>query len=308
VEIQFIRVAVFMAAVGAIFFLAGVIAARWIWRRLRRVSQPLSWKAKAILVFAAIGLICIPYGFLVEPFWPEVTHVTIKSAKLTKGTRGIRIVHISDVHSDAKPRLETKLPGIIAAQKPDLIVFTGDSVNHRDNAPIFRELMRQLAAIAPTYAVRGNWDVAGSSSLLFGGTGATELQGIAQRVTVRENTIVISGDSTDSMETVASAFSLVPASDFRIYLHHFPDRIYEVARENVDLYLAGHTHGGQVALPFYGALITFSKYDKQFEHGLYHVQNTWLYVNRGIGMEGSRAPRVRFCARPEVTVIDLQPE
>ena len=166
--------------------------------------------------------------------------------------------------------------------------------------------MQQLARIAPTYVVRGNWDNP-EPEPLFAGTGVQELRGVPQPITIGENTVVISGHSSDSMETVVSAFLPVPAHQFRIYLHHFPDRIYEVARENVDLYLAGHTHGGQVALPFYGALITFSKYDKQFERGLYRVQNTWLYVNRGIGAEGSRAPRVRFCSRPEITVIDLRP-
>jgi len=75
----------------------------------------------------------------------------------------------------------------------------------------------------------------------------------------------------------------------------------------VDLYCAGHTHGGQVALPFYGALVTFSKYGKRFETGLYRVGETRLYVSRGIGMEGGKIPRVRFCSRPEVTVIEIHP-
>jgi uncharacterized protein len=295
-----------MAAVAAIFFFAAVIVAEWLWHRARKRQEPLSRKRRVVLALAAVGMLCIPYGYFIEPYWPEVTHVTVTSAKLRKGTQ-VRIVHISDVHSDPQPRLEQKLPRIIAEQKPDLIVFTGDSANHPNNAPLFQELMRNLAAIAPTYVVRGNWDPPGSSERLFGHTGVRELEGKPESIIVRDSSIVISGDSTESMETVSSAFLLVPPHAVRIYLHHFPDRIYEVARENVDLYLAGHTHGGQVALPLYGALITFSKYDKQFEHGLYKIQNTWLYVNRGIGMEGSRAPRVRFWSRPEITVIDLLP-
>src|SRR4030095_12196171 len=88
---------------------------------------------------------------------------------------------------------------------------------------------------------------------------------------------------------------------------HYPDLIKEVASLKVDLYCAGHTHGGQVALPLYGALITFSKYGKQYEAGLYHEGETWLYVNRGVGCEGGNAPRVRSWARPEVTVIEVSP-
>lgn len=69
----------------------------------------------------------------------------------------------------------------------------------------------------------------------------------------------------------------------------------------------GTPTGGQVALPFYGALVTLSRFGKRYEAGLYRVHDTWLYVNRGLGMEGGWAPRVRFCARPEITVIELAP-
>jgi predicted MPP superfamily phosphohydrolase len=74
------------------------------------------------------------------------------------------------------------------------------------------------------------------------------------------------------------------------------------------LFLAGHVHGGQVALPYYGALLTLSKFGKRFERGLYPDADGFpMYVSRGIGMEGGRAPRVRFCARPEVALIELVP-
>jgi uncharacterized protein len=100
----------------------------------------------------------------------------------------------------------------------------------------------------------------------------------------------------------------VPPGAFTILLYHTPDEILDVAATHrVDLYCAGHTHGGQVALPFYGALVTLSKFYKKYERGLHREGSTWLYVTRGIGMEGGPAPRVRFLARPEVTVIELAP-
>ena len=74
---------------------------------------------------------------------------------------------------------------------------------------------------------------------------------------------------------------------FTVMLYHYGDAVEELATPgNVDLLLAGHTHGGQVALPFYGALVTFARFGKRYEGGLYRVRDTWLYVNRGIGMEG----------------------
>ena len=95
---------------------------------------------------------------------------------------------------------------------------------------------------------------------------------------------------------------------FTLFLYHTPDAILEAAETGrVDLYCAGHTHGGQVALPFYGALVTLSKFGKKYESGLHREGRTWLYVTRGIGMEGDPAPRVRYFARTEVTVIELAP-
>jgi predicted MPP superfamily phosphohydrolase len=92
---------------------------------------------------------------------------------------------------------------------------------------------------------------------------------------------------------------------FTILLQHSPDLMADAVRERFDLYLAGHTHGGQIALPFYGALITYSRYGKKYEAGLYHEGSTTLYVNRGIGFAHQPMPEARFLARPEVTVIEL---
>jgi predicted MPP superfamily phosphohydrolase len=92
-----------------------------------------------------------------------------------------------------------------------------------------------------------------------------------------------------------------------VFLYHFSDLVESLKRVNVDLYLSGHTHGGQVALPFYGAIITLSKFGKKYESGMYRVGETILYVNRGIGLEPRPAPQIRFLARPEITVFDIGP-
>jgi predicted MPP superfamily phosphohydrolase len=73
----------------------------------------------------------------------------------------------------------------------------------------------------------------------------------------------------------------------------------------VDLYLAGHTHGGQLRLPFFGALVTASIYGKRYEMGAYREGNTLLYVSRGLGMEGKGAPRARFLCPPEIVLFTL---
>jgi predicted MPP superfamily phosphohydrolase len=74
----------------------------------------------------------------------------------------------------------------------------------------------------------------------------------------------------------------------------------EAVELGVDLYLCGHTHGGQIRLPGFGALITSSEFWKRYEMGRYEENGTTLYVSRGLGMEGLGAPRARFLSRPEI--------
>ncbi|MBE0695350.1 MAG: hypothetical protein IH586_00335, partial [Anaerolineaceae bacterium] len=94
---------------------------------------------------------------------------------------------------------------------------------------------------------------------------------------------------------------------FTLLLYHPPDLIYEASLVGIDLYLCGHTHGGQIRMPLYGAIVTASAFGKQFEAGKYQLGPTVLYVSRGLGMEGGFAPRARFLAPPEIVVVDLIP-
>ena len=116
-----LRILIFLAAVAAIFISAGVVVCYWLVAKLRRQPATLPRRSKLVVAAAALGIGCIAYGFWVEPYWPSVTHVEIKTAKFAPGSQRVRIVQISDVHSDPVPRLEEKLPAIIAEQKPDLI-------------------------------------------------------------------------------------------------------------------------------------------------------------------------------------------
>jgi predicted MPP superfamily phosphohydrolase len=313
-------VLVFVCAVAAVYLFAALAAVRFMLRRLGfmegqtragRIAE------RGSLALAAAGLLCFAYGYFVEPYWPQVTHVRVESPKLKGARRPVRVVHISDLHCDPEPRLEERLPDLVAAERPDLIVFTGDSINEPEGLPVLRKLLPRLAAIAPTYAVRGNWDTAfWRREQLFEGTGVFELKKEAARLDVAGTSIWVAGapfaalaDPPDGVRSgIENALKGVPPEAFALFLYHTPDVILEAAETNrVDLYCAGHTHGGQVALPVYGALVTLSKFGKKYESGLHREGSTWLYVTRGVGMEGGPAPRVRFFARPEITVIELSP-
>jgi predicted MPP superfamily phosphohydrolase len=309
---EIVRVFLFVGAIVVVYAMAAWFLVGKVGRRLApRAFSPHrlpAWVRRAIYCLASAGSICIAYAHYVEPYRVEVTHVTLSSEKLPAGSRPIRIVQISDLHCDPAPRLEESLPDLVAAEHPDAIVFTGDSVNSLAALPLLKRVLSRLAAIAPTFAVKGNWDAWYWRGVdLFADTGVVVLNGAGTTLRVRESSVWIGGVAVESERLLPQLLSAVPAGVFSILLYHAPDLIDDVEGHDVDLYCAGHTHGGQVALPVYGALVTFSKFGKKYEGGLYRMGRAWLYVNRGIGMEGGGAPRVRFWARPEITVFEIGP-
>ncbi len=309
------RVTVFVIVVATVYGLAVLIAVR---RALRRWfgrgtpgSRGRQFFDRVILGLAVLGAVCFGYGRWIEPYWVEVTHTRILSHRLPKGSRPLRIVHLSDLHSDPEPRLEERLPQLVAAEKPDVIVFSGDAINSRSGLPVLKTCLTRLAALAPTFVVRGNWDSWYWRDIdLFAGTGVRELDGTAERMEVGGAPVWIAGVAVESEAKARSALASIPAGEPIIFLYHYPypDIVPEADKGRVDLFCAGHVHGGQVTLPIFGALVTLSKYGKQYEAGLYSAASMRLYVSRGLGMEGGSAPRVRFCSRPEVAVIEISPE
>jgi uncharacterized protein len=301
-----LRGAVFICCLSVLYILAAHYVVRTIqwWRWGYKPPPRVLYVRTIVLALASGGIVSFLYGRFVEPYRPEITNVTIRNAHISPGT-SLRIVHISDLHSEASPRLEQQLPGLIAAQKPDVIVFTGDTVNETQGLVTAGRLFAARSTIAPIYAVRGNWDLRLDENA-FAASGLHNLEHDGVLLDVRGNRVYIMGARDGSAQVLPSVVSSGPQDAFRILLYHRPDEIENVARSgNVDLYCAGHTHGGQVALPWFGAIITLSKLGKKYESGLHRVADTYLYVNRGIGMD-KIGPRVRFFARPEITMIDVQ--
>ena len=304
---EMIRVLVFVGTVGLVYVAAGTyLFRRWVLKRRGRVGT----LEKTVYSLATLGIACMAYGYFVEPYWPQVRRVTIETPKLAPGSGALRVVLLSDMHSDFKRRLEERLPKLVAKEAPALILFAGDSVNEPEGLDNFRYCMRELARIAPVFAVRGNWDSFTWPELaLFEGTGVRELINEAVLIKPGGLPVWVAGVAAHRQRDANEALRGVPRGALTLFLHHYPypDILTEENRVRVDLFGAGHVHGGQVALPFYGALLTLSRFGKTYESGFYKVGAMPLYVTRGIGMDGGLAPRVRFCARPEITVIDFIP-
>lgn len=296
---------------------AVLVQAAWLsGRRLVRPLAPAGPRSRGFLLYerfiyllALSGTGCILYGYFVEPYWLVVRRYTLAVKGLPAGAGRVRLLHFSDLHCDARVRLEDSLAAAAAREKPDLITFSGDAVNGPEGLENFRRTMASLARVAPVYAAYGNWDAWINAGLnYYGGLPVHHLSADGELVTIRGTRLWVTGAGAGREGHLRRLMEARPAGAAAIYIHHFPDSIEDAAALGCDLYLCGHTHGGQVALPGYGALVTFSRFGKKYERGLYRVGSTWGYVNPGIGMEGGPAPRVRFWVRPELTVLDLTPE
>lgn len=280
------------------------------WQGFWPVSSPRACKALTVLLNAAagVGLLCVLWGWVVEPAWIEVTTVNLESSKIKPGTGRIRVVQLSDFHAGAKPFNETRAVGIVNALQPDLVVFTGDSINAPEGLKVVREAFQGLKPAFGTFLVSGNYDLGMIPEGAFRGLPVVELESGSRDIDIRGTRVRVSGLSLvnePDFRFLMGMLRTAPAYD--IFLFHYSDLIDQAAAANVDLYLAGHTHGGQVRLPFYGALVTLSSTGKKYESGLYRVGPTAMYVSRGLGMEGGWAPRVRFLCRPEIVVLDIYP-
>ncbi|MBI3856236.1 MAG: metallophosphoesterase family protein [Planctomycetes bacterium] len=193
--------------------------------------------------------------------------------------------------------------------KPQLILLTGDYMNVREGAAALSEVLHALKADYGVYGVEGNWDTKFLTADLFKRADATLLVDDTHVLERNGRRLRLVGQA---MTPGRPLKELLPPKDdgaATIFLHHLPDAVDELkARDpgqRVDLFLCGHTHGGQVCLPFWGAVITLSKYHKKYERGRYDADGVPMIVSRGVGSGGGGIPHVRFLARPEVGVIDL---
>jgi predicted MPP superfamily phosphohydrolase len=254
-------------------------------------------------------------GLYFEPFKLQVTTLSF-SVPIELPENHLRIVQLSDLHVERTTIREIEVVKKVKVLKPDIIVLTGDYLNtsYTDD-PIARQdatqLLKQLHAPYGVYAVTARGvDPPDAVHEMFDGLDITVLQDETRKVKIGKGELYLVGisyiDRKRDRETLSQLMKQIPENTYTILLYHTPDLAEIAAKEKVDLYLAGHTHGGQIRLPLFGAVVTASVYWKKYEQGLYTINETKLYVSRGIGMEGKGAPRARFLCPPEIVVVNFK--
>jgi len=287
------------------------------WRRERRGMEKPLRSVVALFVLCNVLFTAVQVdAYVVEPLWVETTHLSLQFADLDPALPPVRVVQISDTHIERSSYREASVLKRVSALQPDIIVLTGDYLNlsrlsDPQSVADFRAFVTQLHAPYGVYAVRGSVEPTHPSmARLVEGTGVVWLEQERATVEVRGQEVTLVGVACSHSRQrdgarLEAAMRGVPDDRFTLLLYHSPDLIHEAAELEVDLYMGGHTHGGQLRLPFYGAMVTGSIYGRRYVSGLFEEGNTRMLISRGIGFEGGSMPRARFLCRPEIVALDL---
>jgi predicted MPP superfamily phosphohydrolase len=283
--------------------------------RAPRYSAPRRWAH-----WLGRSLAHVHYARYVEPTWLEVNRLDVPVADLPSAFDGFRVVQLSDLHCSAKvdPAFIDEAIDRAMAERPDLMVVTGDFIHHGfRHVPQAAAHVRRLAAPFGVFAVLGNHDYSIRNALglrrhrLLHQAVADALHAEGVRV-LRNETISLEKDSSTLDLTgvddlwsrtcdLDQAYDGCDPSRPRVVLAHNPRTVEHLAGRRCDLMLSGHTHGGQVDLPRLGR-VALSRKTRRFAAGMYEHEGTYLYVNKGVGFGW----RLRYNVRPEVAVLTLR--
>lgn len=278
---------------------------------------------------AGACLLAPVYAARVEPYWIEVTRLEVSIPGLPSGWDGFSLAQLSDFHLGRYVKQDQVRRAVEIANglEPDLVILTGDFVTGaaKPSAACAEELAA-LDATRGVYAVLGNHDNWTNADLVAANVAAVGISVLRDDVCpieVGDGRLWLLGIEDpgytagffghtygdfkaawgDKRRRLAEMLEEVPLDEPRLLLVHNPDFTEMLPEGRIDLALCGHTHGGQVRVPFLGAPLVPSFFGNKYASGLVQGPKTQVYVNRGIGLI---APPVRLNCRPEVTLLRLR--
>lgn len=264
----------------------------------------------ALTAAGAGGAAALAWGWF-EAGWPRLRTLEVRLSGLPAELAGLRVAHLSDFHLGVPSRGTRAVERAVdwaAAQKPDLVLITGDLLSRPRAEPKLRKL---LARLPGSFAVLGNHDFALSRDP-FSKPAALEhldetvlLEDDQRTVTVRGRRVQVVGvDPRSYRRGRASPERLADAeADLRILLCHFPNVVDKLKPGAFDLVLAGHLHAGQICIPYGFGKLRLAHVRWTYVEGLYRRPGGTLHVSPGLG---TTFVPFRFFARPEATLLVLQ--
>lgn len=268
----------------------------------------------SVLALIGIGGGTYYYARKIEPALLGMHEETIHSAKIPQSFQNYKIIQFTDTHIGFQYSVEQfkELVKKINNEKPDIILFTGDLVDAPQSYNWNRELTQTLSSLeAPDgkFWIYGNHDHGGYGTEkvndVLKESGFTLLQNEAVPIRKENDRIHLAGldDAMLGKPDFEKTFRDIDTDSFTILLVHEPDYADKAAGYPADVQLSGHSHGGQVRLPFIGHLYT-PRYAEKYVKGTFQINDRLtLYVSKGIGT--TRLP-YRFLCKPEFNVYTLK--
>jgi predicted MPP superfamily phosphohydrolase len=260
--------------------------------------------------YALGGTGLFQYGKHVEAQHLSIERVQIPIENLKPALEGLKIVHMSDIHLHPFTQIGfvRKAVALANSLQPDIIALTGDYVTSK--AESILELAPALASLRSRYGVfasLGNHEIWTNPTLIQAAleqAGLTVLVNEGVSLHIDGATLYLAGldDLWDGKPDLDAALVGSPPGAPVVLLAHEPDFADDITLDGrVSLQLSGHSHGGQVRLPGFGAFI-LAPHSEKYDQGLYNVDGMWVYTTRGIGLGGVSC---RVNCPPEVTEITL---
>ncbi|MEP6754796.1 MAG: metallophosphoesterase, partial [Chthonomonadales bacterium] len=254
------------------------------------------------LVALATGWM-IHYGWKIEPFNVETNYYDVLVEDLPEVLEGMVLCQTSDVHLTGWGRNEVAIGAAIKQVKADLFLFTGDMIHRQGGIARFLEWIDQFEGhVYPAIAVLGNAEHKShvDNRPLLAGLRERSILLLTNEVALvklgdREIQVVGVDDPHTNHDDFTKAFASADSNRFTLLLCHSPDGVVNLNGHRVDLMLCGHTHGGQIRFPIFGAIAQNTKRLRGLAAGWYSgeklasrakcdVGRTQLYVSRGLGM------------------------
>lgn len=269
----------------------------------------------------AIGLFiwpCAAYARFVEPFRLQVERAAVPLRAGSAAPRALRIGVLSDLQTDRVTPYEIHVVDTLLAEEPDLVLLPGDLFHGIPSdfevvVPQLNALLARIQAPLGAYFVTGDVDPPWYVQALLRGTSIRQLDNDIAEIDVDGTRLVVAGlcaaASLENARRTAARFAkLAPEAAYRVAFAHHPDQIGLLGEAEFDVYVCGHTHGGQIVLPFFGPPLTLTELPRAIAAGgLHDFHGRRIYVSRGAGLERTQAPRIRFLCPPEVSILTLEP-
>ncbi len=262
------------------------------------------------LIILAVVISLLVYMYI-EAGWLKVSRLDF-----TKSSKGLKVLHISDIHINMLRVGADRVKEVIRQENPDILLITGDYVEKPVHASQFLDFLQKIKQSGKTYVCLGNHDYKAYRGQMKG------LETFIREIRSMHVEVLI--NSSVHIEKDSSSYDLIGIDDLRlgspdiekaiqgctrdatkIVFSHNPDLVLQLSREHADYFFCGHFHGGQMWMPFHLEFILLRK-DKLcrmgIKRGLHKVNGINVYINRGLG---NVVVPFRFLSRPEISIYNI---